>query len=392
MTQNIESVKDATWCVIPVYNNKGTIKEVALGCKREGFNVLVVDDGSEDVDVAALLADTGIPVLTHETNQGKGEAVLTGLRFVKERGARFMITIDADAQHDPEDIKKFLPLLAEDPASIVIGCRDMDGEHVPGKSRFGRAFSNFWLRLETGVAMPDTQSGFRAYPVEYLSKLKLKGHRYDFEVEVLARAIWAGLSVQSVDVGVWYAPPDERISSFRPFMDNLRITWTHTKLITRRLFPWPVRQLVRHQRDMSIFRSPRKLIQMLLRENATPAGLAASAGVGIFIAVLPIFAFHTIVIILVTTRLNLNRVMAVAIQNLCAPPFVPLLCVELGYYMRHGEWLTVVSRETLLSQLHLRFYEWWLGSLIFAPLLAVFIGGIVFFIAHFLQRVTGRNE
>lgn len=390
--ETIQTIKDETCVVIPVYNNHATLATVANDCLNQGFKVLIIDDGSDDMDVAKAFIDTPIQVATHPTNQGKGQALLTALDILKSQGFRFMITIDADGQHRPSDLPKFLPPLADNPASIVIGCRNMNAENVPGKSRFGRSLSNACLRIETGVNMSDTQSGYRAYPVDYMVQLPLKEDHYNFEVEILARASWAGLAVQSVDIEVWYAPPEERVSSFRPFMDNLRFTWTHTKLVARRLNPWPIKQLVHHKRDLSILRSPRKLLKMLLQESATPGGLATSAGVGTFIAVLPIFAFHTIVIILVTTRLNLNRVMAVAIQNLCAPPFVPLLCVELGYYMRHGQWLTNLSRETLIQQLPLRFYEWWLGSLIVAPILALLIGVFIFLLALLAQRPLRRNE
>jgi len=383
--------RDEVWCAIPVYNNSATVKKVAQSCREQGFPVVVVDDGTTDVAVAELLAGTGIPVLTHEVNRGKGQAILTALSYIENKQGRFMVTIDADGQHDPADIQKFLPMIEKDPTSIVIGCRNMNVENVPDSSKFGRAFSNFWLQLETGVSMPDTQSGFRAYPVEYLVQMKLKGHHYDFEVEVLARAIWAGLNVQSVEVGVWYPPREERVSSFHPFKDNARISLTHLRLLGRRLLPWPVKKLVRHPHDFSLFRSPKKFIRMLFREHASPTELGVAAGVGTFIAVLPIFSLHTVVIVFVTTRLNLNRMMAVAIQNLCAPPFVPLLCIETGYYFRYGRWLTEASTQTIFNQLHLRLFEWALGSILIAPLLAILVGGLVFLMAGFVQRYRPKK-
>lgn len=369
---------DDVWCVIPVYNNSATVKQVALACRGQGFPVLVVDDGSTDVPVADLLADTAIPVVTHGENRGKGSAILTALSYVKEKQGRFMITIDGDGQHNPADLERFIPALRNDPASIVIGCRNMDVDNVSGSSKFGRSFSNFWLQIETGLAIPDTQSGFRAYPVEYLAQLKLKGRRYDFEVEVLARAVWAGLRVQSVDVSVWYPPKKERVSSFHPFKDNARISLTHTRLITRRLMPWPIKKLVRHPRVISLYRSPGKFFRMLLSEHVSPLELGAAAVVGTFIAVLPIFGLHTVVIIFVATRLNLNRVMAVAIQNLCAPPFVPLLCIQIGHFLRYANWLTEPSRKTLFHQGHLRLLEWALGAVFLAPMLAILVGLLVF--------------
>ena len=121
--------------------------------------------------------------------------------------------------------------------------------------------------------------------------------------------------------------------------------------------------------------------------------MAVSAGVGIFLAVLPLLSVHTLVIIYVTTRLHLNKVMAVSIQNLCIPPFVPVACVQLGYYMRHGHWLTDISLETVFGQLGSRIYEWLLGSLIIAPVMAMVVGLIVFFLARKLEKkVLGHGR
>ena len=238
---------DSIWCVIPIHNNGDTVKDVAERCRKQLPRVLVVDDGSRDVNVKSLLHDMDVTVLTHTHNQGKGQAILTALDYVRQQGGCYIITIDADGQHYPEDIPRFLPLLDDNTPAIIIGCRDFTADHVPGSSRFGRAFSNFWLKLETGISISDTQSGFRAYPVQYLSQLNLRGHHYDFEVEVLTRAAWAGLSIKTVDINVWYPPKEERVSSFKPFLDNVRISLIHTRLVMRRLWPVPPKRLVKRR-------------------------------------------------------------------------------------------------------------------------------------------------
>jgi hypothetical protein len=96
-------------------------------------------------------------------------------------------------------------------------------------------------------------------------------------------------------------------------------------------------------------------------------------------------------ILYVASRLRLNKVMAVSIQNLCMPPFVPMICIELGYRMRYGEWLTELSRKTVLAELHLRLFEWLLGSLLVAPAVGVLVGGIVFLGARAIDRRAGRR-
>ena len=309
--------KDGIWCVIPVYNNAATVREVALGCLEKLSNVIVVDDGSTDADVTALLAGAGVTVLRHETNRGKGRALLTALDFVSRQNANYMITIDGDGQHKPEDLEKFFPLLEQDEDSLIIGCRDFSRPNIPGKSKFGRDFANFWLRVETGIYVPDCQSGFRAYPVKHFIKLALSGSYYDFETEALARAAWAGLHLRTVDIDVFYPEKEKRVSSFRPFMDNARISWMHTRLVARHLLPLPHKKLVRtpeEKFDLGLFLHPIEFFKKLLHENASPSGLAASAAVGIILATLPLLFVHTLSILYVTARLHLNKIMAVSIR------------------------------------------------------------------------------
>lgn len=117
---------------------------------------------------------------------------------------------------------------------------------------------------------------------------------------------------------------------------------------------------------------------MLLVEHATPTGLAASAFVSVFLAVLPLLSVHMVVILYVVSRLHLNKVMALAIQNICMPPFVPVLCVEVGHYLLYRQWITEVSLQVILWQLKDRVWEWLIGSLVVAPLLAAIVALVVF--------------
>ncbi len=383
------------WCVIPVYNNGGTLRDVAMGCRERLPNVLVVDDGSTDIDIRVLLTDTDITVIRHESNQGKGKALLTALDFVSNKNASYMITVDGDGQHRASDLEKFLPLLQEDEDTLLIGCRDFSQPNIPGKSKIGRDISNFWLRVETGIFIKDCQSGFRAYPVKHFKKLVLTGSRYDFETEALTLAAWAGLHLKTVDIDVWYAEEGRRISSFRPFMDNFRISLMHTRLVFRHLLPLPHLQLVSSKKekfDLSFFRHPLQFLKRLLQENASPGGLAASAAVGIILATLPLVFIHTIAILYVTARLHLNKIMAVSIQNLCNMPFVPFLCIQTGYFMQHGRWLTGISKENFVGQIPALMWDWLLGSMVLAPLLALMVGLCVYVISKYLQKQKEAKE
>lgn len=377
------------WCVIPVFNNKDTVYDVAIACRAKMPHVLVVDDGSTDCDISDMFAQEDISVLKHDTNQGKGVAILTALQFVHKQAGTHIITIDADGQHYPDDIDSFIHAIEKDGESLIVGVRKFEQDTIPHSSRIGRMIANFWMLVETGITMRDCQSGFRAYPVDILLALSLHGAHYDFETEVISRAAWAGLTIHEVEIGVWYPLKEKRVSHFHPFKDNFRISCMHTRLVGRRILPVPHKKLVQKKTkkiDLHILKHPITLLKKLLHENATPLGLATSAGVGIILAVLPLLSVHTIAIIYVTTRLHLNKIMAISIQHICMPPLVPLICIELGYYMRYGHWLTDISIDAVFGHIHLRLFDWFIGSLIVAPILAILVAGVVFLAATHLQK------
>jgi len=380
--------KENIWCVIPVYNNKDTVKNVAIKCLSILNNVVVVDDGSDDEDISALLSELDVIVLKHKENLGKGKAILTAAKYIEKSGGKHMITIDADGQHNPEDINKFIPLILENEYNFVIGCRNFNTENIPKKSRFGREFANFWLRIEAGIYVNDCQSGFRSYPVRYLNEISFMGKHYDFEAEVLAKAVWSGLELKTVEVDVYYPKPSERVSSFKPILDNFRISLIHTMLVLMRLLPIKHKRLVEKEKPdyKKMLRHPGKFLKNLIIEHASPKELAISASVGTLLAILPLLFVHTIVILYFSMRLNLNKIMALNIQHFFMPPFVPLLCIELGYYMTHGCWLSITSFDAFSSQLSDRLLEWFLGSLILAPLGAILTGIVVYFAARQITK------
>jgi len=164
-------------------------------------------------------------------NKGKGYALRQGFKRAIELGYSYAITIDSDGQHFAADLPAFLGKLEEHPCAIMIGARNMEQSSVPGKSSFGNKFSNFWFWVETGKKMPDTQSGYRLYPIKALQHISFFTRKYEFEIEVLVRAAWAGIDVISVPVKVYYPAKEERISHFRPFKDFSRISVLNTVLV-----------------------------------------------------------------------------------------------------------------------------------------------------------------
>jgi glycosyltransferase involved in cell wall biosynthesis len=219
-------------CVlIPTYNNAGTLARVISDVAAYTRNIVVVNDGSTDDTVAILKQFPFLSIESYGPNQGKGKALQTGFRRAVELGYDYAITIDSDGQHFADDLPVFLEKLKAHPRAIIIGARNMDQSSVPGKSSFGNKFSNFWFRLETGIRISDTQSGYRLYPVRLLYDRRYFSRKYEFEIEVLVRAAWSGIEVVQVPVKVFYAEKSERVSHFRPFRDFTRISILNTFLV-----------------------------------------------------------------------------------------------------------------------------------------------------------------
>lgn len=213
--------------VIPVYNSP-YILEVLKDVIDYGYKIIVVDDGS---DIKVDIANTEVDTITHKVNMGKGEAILSGAKRAKELGFTSFVTMDADKQHISGEIAKLVNAYVD--GSIVIGNRNFDNENVPESSRFGRKFSNFWVKLETFKTLGDTQSGFRIYPTSILD-LNIKNRRFDFEIEVLALHSYHCGEIIDVEVECYYPPAEERISHFDKLKDNARLSLLHTRLMIQR--------------------------------------------------------------------------------------------------------------------------------------------------------------
>ena len=219
--------------VIPVYNNASTLRSVAENVLRHIPDLLVIDDGSTDADLSSLLADLPLYYCRQE-HRGKGAALRRALAILADSDCEYMLTLDADGQHDPADIPAFLKLAESGENLFGIGCRDFTGQHVPAGSRFGRKLSNRLLRLECGLRSEDTQSGFRLYPVKLLAGRNFRCSDFDFETEVLFLAAEAGAEFHDLPVKVYY--PADRITHFRPLPELARLTRLHLRLLGKRMF------------------------------------------------------------------------------------------------------------------------------------------------------------
>jgi glycosyltransferase involved in cell wall biosynthesis len=234
--------------VIPVYNHARNIESVARRALKLGYPVVVVDDGSTDETADILRRIPGLHRLRHAVNSGKGAALLTGFEAAAA-SADWAITIDADGQHQPEEADRLVAAALAGPRAVVVGCRQgMQDRHVPWTSRFGRGFSNVWVWAAGGGRLADSQSGFRIYPLPEIFRLQVKARRFQFEVEVLAKAGWQGLPIKEVPVSVAYQPGAERVSHFRPFIDFCRNSGTFSRLIFQRIMvPRALRRRWQHR-------------------------------------------------------------------------------------------------------------------------------------------------
>ena len=231
--------QNAVCIVIPTYNNGRTVADVVRNALEYCEDIIVVDDGSTDntfVEThgrATLQNDhtslqNDITIITHPVNMGKGKALTTGFHAALERGFRYAITMDADGQHYASDLPAFAEALTTHPDTLIVGSRQFGLPNMPQKSSFANKFSNFWFAVQTGKRLPDTQTGYRLYPLNKMGKMKLLSSRYEAELALLVRSVWRGIDILPIPINVYYPPKEERVSHFRPGMDFFRISVLNT--------------------------------------------------------------------------------------------------------------------------------------------------------------------
>ncbi|EKE76659.1 glycosyltransferase family 2 protein [Gallaecimonas xiamenensis] len=230
--------------VVPVYNHGPAAERTVPALLDSGLPLILVDDGSAP-DHAQILdrlaaANGAITLVRHSQNQGKGGAVISGLKAAKEAGFSHALQVDADGQHALEDIPRFLAEAQAAPTSLIAGQPLYDGS-VPKGRLYGRYLTHVWVWIETlGFHIKDSMCGFRVYPlaatVALLDKVQL-GRRMDFDIEVMVRLDWAGVPIKQLKTRVIY--PEDGASHFQAWRDNWLISKMHTRLVLGMLWRLP---------------------------------------------------------------------------------------------------------------------------------------------------------
>ncbi|WP_148882918.1 glycosyltransferase family 2 protein [Thermococcus aciditolerans] len=194
--------------IVPAYNEELTIGSVVVLAKKYG-DVLVVDDGSGD-RTSEVARECGAVVIRHEHNLGKAKALKTGFEYALSRDYDIVVTIDADGQHNPDEIPLLLEPIIKEEADLVIGSRYLNGskKEIPLYRRLGLWVLNKSTKVASNVDV-DSQSGFRALNRKALERLDLNSNGYSIETDMIVKASERGIRLMEVPITVRYDVPNK---------------------------------------------------------------------------------------------------------------------------------------------------------------------------------------
>lgn len=230
--------------VIPIYNHGSTIEMVVSAVQERGLKCFIIDDGSDQITRELLQKIIGsnpkITLVTFPENKGKGIAVTTGFKEAHAAGFSHALQIDADGQHDFDDIDRLVALGKQYPLDLISGHPSYDSS-IPKARLYGRYITHFWVWIETlSFKIKDSMCGFRLYPLAASCQLKEEsyiGARMDFDTEIMVKLFWRGVNVRYLVTKVIY--PVGGVSHFRALADNVAITKMHTRLFFGMLWRLP---------------------------------------------------------------------------------------------------------------------------------------------------------
>lgn len=239
--------------IVPVYNHEQAIPEVVARLKAHGLFCLLVNDGSSAAcsNVLNAIAEREadwLALINRPENGGKGAAVIDGFNEAIRLGFTHALQVDADGQHDVNDIPEFLAAGRRQPDAMILG-RPVFDDSVPKGRLYGRQFTNLWIAINTlSLAIADGMCGFRLYPLGAVARLVETariGRRMDFDIDIVVRLYWQGTNAVNLPTRVRY--PCDGVSHFQLWRDNAMISAIHARLFLGMLARLP-RLLMRHWR------------------------------------------------------------------------------------------------------------------------------------------------
>lgn len=372
--------------IIPTYNNQKTLDKIIRDTLAYTNKIIVVNDGATDGTGELLKSyENKITIIHQSQNYGKGIALRTAFKKALKLGYHYAISIDSDGQHFPEDLVLFLDKIEQAPGSLIIGTRNMNSENVPGKSSFGNKFSNFWFWVETGIKVPDTQSGFRLYPINRMKKLYFFTTRFEFEIEVIVKAAWRGIPVIPIPIKIYYAKGDERVTHFRPGKDFVRISLLNCYLVTL-AFLW--------FRPMRFFRglTPNNMKDFVnkhfFNEHESITKKSLSVTVGVFFGIVPIWGYQLVSAIAAAYFLKLNKAIVILAANISIPIILPAILyasLKTGELIT-GQESTITLKNINLENIKLNLYVYLTGACVLSLVLSFFMGLSTYFILSFIRN------
>jgi glycosyltransferase involved in cell wall biosynthesis len=374
--------------IIPTYNNAATIGAVIRDVATYTHDIIVVNDGSTDGTKKIVEQCSFVQLVTYFKNAGKGRALRKGFEFAWKQGFEFAITIDSDGQHYAKDLPAFLSRLETEKNAIIIGERNLNQTNVPVKSSFGNKFSNFWFKVETGITLEDTQSGYRLYPLQPLKDIRFRTVKFEFEIEVLVRAAWKGVGIAAIPVDVFYPPAEERISHFRPFKDTVRISTLNSLLVLITFIYIRPRNFFRIIFDRN---KGRAYINKYLLQIDQPDHIKAiSVAFGVFMGIIPIWGFQLITAIGLSILFRLNKALVILAAHISFAPLIPFiiyLSYKAGAYWMgsramHFEYTIHLSLHSIKKN----FEQYLYGSITLAVIAAIAAGILTFILLKLLGR------
>jgi glycosyltransferase involved in cell wall biosynthesis len=211
--------------LIPAFNAECSLAELIHRLRHtiDNMQIVVVDDGSTD-RTSEIAASVGAVVLRHQTNCGKGAALQTGFDFLNTQiEIEFILTMDADLQHQPEDVPKFLLAQQKTNADIVIGWRKRIGTRMPMHRILSNTITSTMVGMRSGVKIKDSQCGFRFIRRSVIERVRLGSTGYEAETEFLIKAARRGFKIEFVPVQTIYGKEKSYMTHWATTMNFIKV-------------------------------------------------------------------------------------------------------------------------------------------------------------------------